>query len=124
MVVISKNILIVEDTKPLAKALEIKLQAAGFVTKLATDGRQALKILKKQIFHLIILDIVMPQKNGLEVLRELQLKGNSIPILVLSNVSRHESLKEVLTLGAKNFLVKVNTPLSDVVSCVQSLTQD
>jgi len=56
-----KKILIVEDEKPLARALELKLGHAGFETKTVSDGEEALSILKNEKFNLIILDLVIPK---------------------------------------------------------------
>ncbi len=63
-----KRILVVEDEKPMSRALELKLTHVGFEVKTASNGEEALEILNKEKFDLIFLDLVMPKMNGFETL--------------------------------------------------------
>jgi len=77
------NILVVDDDKEIAQAIEIYLKKEGYKIIKAHDGEQALDIIKKEEIHLIILDIMMPKKDGLETLGEIR-KDKSIPVILLS----------------------------------------
>ena len=78
---LAKKILIVEDEKPVAKALQLKLGRAGFESEVAFDGVDALEVLAKKNFDLIILDLVMPRMDGFEFLAELKNRKINIQVL-------------------------------------------
>ena len=114
-----KTLLIVEDEKPLARALELKLAHAGFETTTVSDGEAALKLLHKEPFDLVVLDLVMPKVNGFSVLEELKTKKMSVPVIVLSNLGQEEDKKKAKSLGAQEFFVKSDTPLVEIVDYVE-----
>ena len=113
------KILIVDDEKALAHALELKLGFLKYDVTVANDGNAALEILKSQKFDLILLDAVMPQKNGFEVLEELGKLKITTPVIMLSNLSQSEDIEKAKALGAKDFFVKSDIPLSDIVEIVK-----
>ena len=115
----AKRILIVDDEKALARALELKLGFLKYDVTVANDGQTALDILKAQAFDLILLDAVMPQKNGFEVLEELGKLKITTPVIMLSNLSQSEDIEKAKALGAKDFFVKSDIPLSDIVEIVK-----
>ncbi|MFC1687350.1 response regulator transcription factor [Patescibacteria group bacterium] len=115
------KILIVEDEKPLAKALGLKLKHVGFETKEVFNGKQALEVLEKEQFCLIILDLMMPEMDGFGVLKVLQDRNNKTPIIVASNLGQQHDIKEAKSLGAKDYFVKSDTPLTDVVEKVKDI---
>lgn len=114
-----KKILIVDDEKPLIRALELKFTNAGFEVMVAMDGEEALELLSKEKFDMVILDLVMPKKDGFEVLSELKAKGNKVPVIVLSNLSQEEDIKRVRELGAIDYLIKPETSIFELVSKVK-----
>jgi len=111
----TKRILIVEDERPLAHALDLKLQHVGWQTTVATDGKQALTLLQEQTFDVALLDLMMPQMDGFQVLTELQKQSGAPKIFVLSNLNQPEDEKRALELGAQKFFVKADTPLATIV---------
>lgn len=117
----TKRVLIVEDEKPLAHALELKLKSAGFEIVLASNGQEALDELKKQHYDVMLLDLMMPGVDGFQVLQQIQ-NDDSKPdaVFVLSNLSQHEDEERVLTLGAKKFFIKSDTSLSTIVEEVKN----
>jgi DNA-binding response OmpR family regulator len=115
MAAILKKILIAEDEKPLAKALSLKLKSAGFEVDIAYDGEAALQTLKSKKYDLVLMDIMMPKKDGFTVLKELQGEGNATPVFVMSNLSQDEDVHRVQALGIKDYIVKSNTPLAQIV---------
>lgn len=114
-----KKILIVEDERPMAHALLLKLSSAGFDPSIASHGEEALSMLSKKIFGLILLDLIMPRKDGFAVLAELKKMENKTPIIVLTNLGQEEDASRVMRLGASDYVIKSETPIVDVVACVQ-----
>lgn len=117
----SKKILIVEDEKPMAHALELKLNKAGFDAKAVFDGEEALAELEVNEYDLIITDLVMPKVDGFGLLKALKEKGNTTSVIVASNLSQQEDLKKAKELGAVDFFIKSDTPLSEIVEKIQNL---
>lgn len=115
------KILIAEDEKPLARALEMKLTRSGYEVTLAFNGDEALKALEKGKFALLLLDLMMPKVDGFGVLEQMRKKGNKTPAIVLTNLSQKEDEKRAKDLGAKDFFVKSNTPIADIVKMVEKI---
>jgi len=117
-----KNILIVDDEVILARALELKLLKVGFDVTVAENGQLALEEVKKRAFDLILLDLLMPEMDGWEVLTTL--KGKGLKIVVTSNLGQIEDIARAKSLGAVDFLVKSNTSLSQIQEKIQSILAD
>ena len=115
----AKRILIIEDEKPMARALELKLTHAGFEAVSVSNGEKGIEMLEEQSFSLILLDLVMPQTNGFIVLETLKQKKISTPVIVLSNLSQDDDEERVRALGAKEFFIKSNTPIAAIVAKVE-----
>ncbi len=118
-----KKILIVEDEKPLARVLSLKLNSAGYLTTTVFNGEEALSILSKDHFDLIILDLVMPKKDGFFILSELNRLGIKTPVVVSSNLSQKEDVDKAKALGAVDYFVKSDITLVDVVAKVKQYLQ-
>jgi DNA-binding response OmpR family regulator len=116
-----KKILIVDDEKPMARALELKLNKVGFEAKTAFNGEEAIEILGKDKFDLIITDLVMPKVDGFGVLDALKKKKDKTPVIVSSNLGQEEDLKKAKSLGAKDYFVKSDTPITKVVEHVNKI---
>lgn len=114
-----KKVLIVDDEKPLANALQYKLKEANFNTEVAYDGEEALQKIKSEKPDIILLDLVMPKLDGFGVLEKLKADNNLTPIIVLSNLGQEPDVKIAKELGAKDFCIKSDTQLSRVVEKVQ-----
>lgn len=117
----AKKILIIEDEKALANALMLKLQSAGFETILVYDGEAAVSILEKQKFDLVILDLILPKRDGFYVLSELNRLKVSTPVIISSNLSQDEDIVRAKELGAKDYFVKSDITLSEVVEKVKKV---
>lgn len=115
-----KKILIVEDEKPLAHALELKLTFEGFDVKSVSNGEEAAVLLEKEIFSLVICDLVMPKMDGFQLLQFIKDKKINLPVIVLSNLSQNEDEKRARELGASDFFIKSNIPISDVVNNIKT----
>lgn len=114
-----KKILILEDEKPLARALELKLTHEGFDVKSGSNGENLLSLLEKENFSLIICDMLMPKVDGFQVLQILKENKIKIPVMVLTNLSQAEDEKRVRELGAVEFFIKSNTPIAEVVQKIK-----
>ncbi len=121
MVDTPKKLLIAEDEKPLAKALELKLTHAGFITKTVYNGKDALSVLQKEKFDLLLLDLVMPETDGFTVLKKLREQNITIPVIVLSNLSQTEDEHKVRALGIQEFFVKSNTSISYITNYIKQI---
>ncbi len=119
-----KYILIVEDEHAIAKALQLKLQHSGFDVQVVSNGKEALALCEKKKarrFDLILLDLIMPIMNGFDFLAALKSKGVDIPVIVSSNLSQDEDIKRAKALGADDYYVKSEIPISGVVEHVQKI---
>ena len=120
-----KRILVADDEKPLARALTLKLEHAGFFVKSVGDGEEVLLELKKDSkYDFLLLDLVMPKKDGFVVLEEMKKDGIKIQTVVLSNLIQEEDKKKVKSLGVEIFIEKANTPIADIVEKVQSILKN
>lgn len=116
---VKKKILIIEDEKPMARALELKLACAGFKTSSAFNGEEGLDLLQKEKFDLILCDLIMPKVDGFKVLETLKKKEIKTPIIALTNLSQEDDEKRAKALGVKKVFIKSNTPIADIVQEVK-----
>ncbi|MGD9107244.1 MAG: response regulator transcription factor [Desulfobacterales bacterium] len=100
------RILVVEDDKGTARFIKKGLSEEGFITDVVSGGEEALFMAKTQIYDLIILDVMLPEINGFEVLRGIKQKGVSTPVLFLTAKDTKEDIIYGLDLGADDYLVK------------------
>lgn len=117
----SKNILIAEDERPLAEALKAKIARAGYRVAVASDGEKALQMLSEAAYDAVILDLVMPKKDGFAVLESMKSLKTKPVVIVLTNLAQEEDRLRVLSLGAKEYFVKSNTPLSAIIEYLENI---
>ncbi|MEZ4904783.1 MAG: response regulator [Spirosomataceae bacterium] len=101
-----KNILIIEDESDVVNFIKKGLTEYGFEVAVAFDGSSGFKMACEKDYSLIILDIMLPQKNGIEVCNDLRNNGVNSPILFLSALNTPENIANGLNLGADDYLVK------------------
>ena len=116
-----KRVLVVEDERPLAHALEMKLHNDGFAVTVVTNGTDALKELKDNKYDIALLDLIMPFVDGFTVLEELKAQKIKIPVIVLSNLGQDEDRAKAKSLGAVDYYVKSNTPIADIIKRVKTI---
>ena len=104
------NILVCDDDKEIVKAIEIYLSKEGYNVLKAYDRNECLKVINNNTIHLVILDIMMPKKDGIETLNEIR-KNSSIPVIMLSAKSEDEDKINGLNLGADDYVTKPFNPL-------------
>lgn len=100
------NILLIEDEAPVASLIIRSLSEEGYEVSLAPDGKTGLDMAMQDGFDLIILDIMLPGVNGLEICRAVRAAGNNIPILMLTALGTTQNIVAGLDMGADDYLVK------------------
>ena len=113
------NILVVDDDKEIVGAIEIYLKNEGYKIYKAYDGEEALNIINNNEIHLVILDIMMPKKDGLGTLEEIR-KDKSIPVILLSAKSEDYDKIGGLNSGADDYITKPFNPL-ELIARVNSV---
>jgi CheY-like chemotaxis protein len=115
-------VIIAEDEPAYGKILQSALVKEGCSVEVVPDGAQLLSLARSRDPKLIVLDMIMPVKNGFEVLIELkndeQLK--TIPVIALSNLGQEEDIEKAKKLGAGEYIVKSEEPLSSVVGKIKA----
>jgi two-component system response regulator QseB len=100
------RILLVEDDALLGDGIRAGLQHAGYTVDWFTDGLQADAGLRSEEFDVLILDLNLPRRSGLEILRKLRKRGNTLPVLILTARDTIEDRVQGLDAGADDYLVK------------------
>ena len=112
------NILICDDEKDIVSALEIYLHAEGYRTFAAFTGKQALKLLESEDIHLVLLDIMMPEMDGISALTALR-KYSNVPVILLTAKSEDTDKVLGLNIGADDYVTKPFNPV-EVLARVRS----
>jgi DNA-binding response OmpR family regulator len=105
-----KRILVVEDESAIAFGLQLDLKSEGYDVEMASDGETALQRARKEDFDLILLDVMLPRKDGFEVCRELRLGGTKTPIIMLTAKVQEAEKVMGLELGADDYVTKPFSP--------------
>jgi DNA-binding response OmpR family regulator len=110
------NLLVVEDDEFISAIYSKKLSLEGYAVRLAENGERALSMMREEKPDLVLLDIIMPVKDGFETLREMRAdeKLRDIKVVVLSNLSEDKEMSQTRELGAIDYLVKANIAVSDL----------
>ena len=119
------HVLIVEDEEFLVRALKDNLISEGHTVSVAMDGEAAFDELKKKKPALILLDLLLPKKNGFDVLRDIRMdpEWQHIPVVILSNLGEDSEIKRALELGANDYFVKSQHPIQEVIEKVREYLQ-
>ncbi|GIK84197.1 MAG: response regulator [Patescibacteria group bacterium] len=116
-----KNVLLVEDEIVLVKALTSAFLNTDCNLTVAYNGEEASELINKSIPDLILLDLLLPKKNGIELLKEIRAseKTKHIPVVVLSNFNEASQVETLDQLGIKEFITKADADLSQIVKSVE-----
>lgn len=117
------TVFIVEDDPFVLRVYQRKLSLEGFEISLATNGEEALRRISLAIPDLILLDLVMPQKDGFELIADLKSnpKLKNIPIVVLSNLRQESDKQRAKSFGVQEYIVKSETSINDVVTKIKEV---
>jgi len=115
----SKKILIVEDDKAFLWILKQSFASQGFTVVSAEDGEDGLKMAEAEKPDLMLLDIMMPKMDGIEVAKQMKLKGVNIPIIFLTNMSDMEHMSKALETLPSDYIIKSDVPIDKIVAGVK-----
>ncbi|HEV8601467.1 MAG TPA: response regulator [Patescibacteria group bacterium] len=115
-----KLALVVENNEAMIEALQLKLKAAKVESMAVRNGEEALAYLSNNKPDIILLDLVLPQINGWEVLRIIKASERlkDIPVIILTNLGLIQEIEKGKTMGAVDYLIKSNTSINDVVKTI------
>ena len=118
-----KNILLVDDENEVAQVFQTGLVSAGFSVVVASNGQSALDAVKSNKFDAILIDQMMPDMSGIDVLKTLKAneETKNIPMAMLTNFGHDEMVKEALNLGANDYILKYQVAPNDLVAKVKTL---
>lgn len=118
-----KLIIVVEDEEVLANLLSNKVREAGFDVRLARDGAMGLELIKSLRPDLVLLDMLLPKMSGVDILEHLSKEKiiPALPVIVISNSGQPVEIERVLELGVKDYLIKINFDLNEVMTKVKNV---
>jgi len=116
-----KKVLLVEDDPFLIEIYTTKLKEAGYEVETAEDGDTALRKIKEISMELVLLDIVLPNFNGWEILRRINSDKKDIKVVILSNLGEKNEIEKGIKLGATKYLVKAHYTPSEVIKEIKKI---
>ncbi|HEY9583592.1 MAG TPA: response regulator [Candidatus Paceibacterota bacterium] len=125
MVKNNKKILWVEDDKLLSTILSKKIETSGYTLLKANGDEEAFKYLESEMPDIIVLDIMLPEMNGFDILQKIKMneKHKKIPVIMLSNLSKQADIEKAKMLGANKFIVKAAVSLDEIIHEIATLTK-
>ena len=116
------KLLLIEDEPSVISLIQRSLSAAGYEISVAMDGESGLQMATQHIFDLVILDLMIPVINGMEVCRRIRQSGSSMPILMLTALSTTENIVSGLDAGADDYMTKP-FKLAELEARIRTLTR-
>ena len=119
----NKKVLIVEDDPLISRMYQRVFQFEGYDALMARNGEEGLEYLKKEKPVMILLDIMMPKMNGIQLLEQIKANPNTkdIPVVVLTNLSGSKDVETALSLGAVKFLIKAEVKPKKIVEEINEI---
>jgi two-component system alkaline phosphatase synthesis response regulator PhoP len=119
----AKKILYVEDQARLRNVLSDLLQKSGFEVFTASDGELGLKIIEEKKPDLVLLDLILPKKDGFEVLEILRSKKETehLPVVILTNLEEKYDIERAMAYGVRAYLVKTNYGIDELVEKIKEI---
>ncbi len=119
----AKKILIIEDDKFLRELIAKKLAKDGYEISEAVDGEEGVKKTKETKPDLILLDLILPEMDGFEVLSKIKEDpvSSSIPVIILSNLGQKEDIEKGLKMGATDYLIKAHFTPGEIVEKIRNI---
>ncbi|QCT42432.1 response regulator transcription factor [Candidatus Nanosynbacter featherlites] len=118
-----KKIAIIEDDPAISQMYRMKFEADDFDVRLAADGKVGVELVEKFTPDIILLDLQMPEMDGLTALKKIRSHawGKTVPVIVLTNLSEEEAPDELRVLNIHSYIVKANLTPRQVVSKVKDV---
>ena len=114
------KLLIVEDNVSLKKVMNHRLKEEGYGVDIVGNGNEALKAIEKKDYTLVLLDLIMPFKNGYEVLQTLKTLKKRPRVIVFTNLAGKEERQKAIDLGAEEVYIKADISIQEVVNIVKN----
>lgn len=116
------KIAIIEDDQAISQMYRIKFESEGFTVETAENGKLGLELIKNMMPDIVLLDLMMPEMGGDEMLQKLRQQdwGKDIPVIILTNMGEQEVPEGVSQLGVKKFILKADMTPKQVVDLVKS----
>src|SRR3989344_1587011 len=113
----SKKLLLIEDEEFISYIYKRQLEIAGFAVDTARDGITGLSAIQKNDYDLVLLDIMLPGMNGIDILKAVKNdeKTKQIPVIMVTNLAQDEFIQQALKLGAAAYWIKANFSPSEIV---------
>ena len=111
----NKHLLIVEDEKPISRVLQMKLEQKGFATTVARNGKKAVQEFEDNDIDGVLLDLILPEQDGFETLKQIRERDKNVKILVLSNLGQPEDQERVAEYNIEGYYVKADVSLHTLV---------
>lgn len=120
-----KKVLIIEDDSFLLGLEATKLKNSGYEILSASNGEQAVEKIKEPGISVILLDLILPNFDGFDLLKKIRTNEitKNIPVIVFSNLSEQKDLKKAQELGASKFMIKSNVTLDELVNDIEEITK-
>lgn len=117
-----KKVLLIEDDSFISQMYSMKFRQTGIDFMVARDGAEGLELAKKEKPDLILLDIILPEIDGFEVLRCLKEDPltRAIPVVMLTNLGQQENIQKGIAMGAKDYIIKAHFTPQEVVEKAQT----
>ena len=115
------KIAIIEDDSVISQMYRMKFEAEGFEVQIANNGKRGVALVEAFLPDMILLDLQMPEMDGVETLQIIRKNdwGKNIPVIILTNLGEEESPKEIRALGIHSYIVKANLTPRQVVGRVK-----
>lgn len=116
-----KKVLIIEDDSFLQGLAAQKLEQEGYEVKIASDGETALTLLANEPFQCVLLDLMLPDMPGYDILKAIRERkvNNTVPVLVFSNLADDANIKQAEELGMTDYMIKSNYTLDELAEKVK-----
>jgi len=116
------KILVVEDDEFLTKIYSMTLTQEGYEVTITKNGDEGLRALKKDKPDIVLLDLLLPKKDGFEFLKEMRedTKFKNIPVLILTNLGQESDIEKAKDLGADDYVIKGNVEVEDVIKKINT----
>lgn len=117
------NILLIEDDAFISGMYQTKLSMLGYTIRVAADGEQGWQELERQLPDLLLLDIVLPKKDGFEILSDIRAheQMKDLPVVLLTNLGQKPDVQKGLELGADDYIIKAHFTPSEVVEKIEKI---
>lgn len=117
----SKKILVVEDEKAISRIMIMKLIQEGYLVDLADDGDKAVNLFLNNKYDCILLDLILPKKDGFDVLSEIRNQDKDVKVMILTNLGQVEDKLRVENIGIQGYYVKSEMSIYELIQKVNEL---